>query len=92
MYFRTSRFEYRHHSQRGWQKRKLNTTSWRTLPFRLAKKVQALRKAVLASRNRRATIADNARIILDKRYNEQTKKTTSYAYKYGVPLDNLVTK
>jgi hypothetical protein len=98
MYFRTKRFEYRTVKRMrsdsqvvtGWQKRKLHTKTWHNLSLNLTKKVNDFRKRVLTAQNRRATMAENVRIQLNRKYNEQTKKTTAWAYKYGVPLDSLI--
>ncbi len=89
MYFRTETHEYRTKSGR-WEERELGTKSWKSVAKNLWQKLYTMRKSVL--QNRRPNLAESVRIRMNKRYDEQTKKTSPFAYKYGVDLDNLITK
>ena len=92
MYFKTNHYEYRSQSGDVWQRRKLGTGKWKYISARFWKKLKELRKMSFQLRNRRSTLAERVIIKLDKRYDEQTKKTTRWAYQCGVPLDSLITK
>lgn len=76
--------------QRGWQERELGTENWKDIPENLWGKIYALRKLIL--QNSRPTLAETVRVRIGKKYDEQTKKTNKFAYKYGVDLDNLITR
>ena len=89
MYFRTETHEYRTKSGK-WEERELGTKNWRAVAKNLWQKLYTLRKSIL--QNRRPNLSETVRIRLNKRYDEQTKKTSSFAYKYGVDLDRLITK
>lgn len=92
MYFKTNRYEYRSQSSDVWYRRQLGTGKWKYLSARFWRKIKRLRKMSFQLMNQRSTLADTVRIRLNKRYNEQTKKTTKWAYKHGVPLNNLITR
>jgi hypothetical protein len=100
MKFRTKRYEYRLTSTfvyvkdgsiadtvYEWQRRKPGG-NWLTVPKRFWKRIRELRQKVIS--NRRPKLSENIRIHLTG-HNNQTKKTTKWAYKYGVPLENLIT-
>ena len=89
MYFRTETHEYRNNSG-GWEEREIGTKNWKSVAKNLWKKLYAMRKTVM--QNRRPNLAETVRIRLNKSYDEQTKKTSPFAYKYGVELDSLITK
>lgn len=105
MYFRTNHYEYRYGNypriisadgekvelkSTHWQRRKLGDRLWESVSAYFWNKIYNLRKTVM--QNSRPSLAENVRIRLNKRYDEQTKKTSSFAYKYGVDLDRLITK
>ncbi len=89
MYFRTETHEYRNKGK-GWEEREIGTKNWKSVAKNLWEKLYALRKTVL--QNRRPNLAETVRIRLNARYDEQTKKTSRFAYKHGVDLDSLITK
>jgi hypothetical protein len=105
MYFRTNHYEYRYGNyprlisadkekievkSTHWQKRKLGDRLWESVSACFWNKIYNLRKTVI--QNSRPTLAERARIKLNKHYDEQTKKTTKWAFKYGVPLDQIITR
>jgi len=87
MYFKTETHEYRTKGN-GWEERELGTKNWKEVAKNLWKSIYNLRKSIM--RDKRPNLAETARIRLNKSYNEQTKKTSPFAYVCGIPLDDLI--
>ncbi len=87
MYFKSDGCEYRNNGS-GWQKKEFGK-KWKNVPKNLWQSLYNLRKYVM--QNRRPSLAETVR-IRTKRYNEQTKKTSRFAYIHGVPLDQIITE